>query len=175
MDKFGILAEFDSPKSLLHAAEGVRDSGYKKFDVYTPFPIHGMDDAMGLKPSFMGWIVLLGGTTGLLVGFGLQAWVSTAAYKLVISGKPFFSYQAFIPVTFELMVLLAAFAAVFGMLFVNRLPQWYHSLLKVDDFRKVTSHGFFLCIESSDHQYNSDEVVAFLSKIGGKHIREIEK
>ena len=121
---FGTLAEFDSPKSLMHAAEAVRDAGYKKFDVYSPFPIHGMDDAMGLRPSIMGWLVLGGGITGLLAGFGIQTWVSIFGYKLIISGKPFFSYQAFIPVTFELMVLLSAFGAVFGMFILNKLPEW---------------------------------------------------
>ena len=141
---FGTLAEFDSPKSLMHAAEAVRDAGYKKFDVYSPFPIHGMDDAMGLRPSIMGWLVLGGGITGLLAGFGIQTWVSIFGYKLVISGKPFFSYQAFIPVTFELMVLLSAFGAVFGMFILNKLPEWYHSLLKDDEFKKLLLMVFFL-------------------------------
>ena len=171
---FGTLAEFDSAKSLLHAAQEVRDAGYTNFDVYSPFPIHGMDDAMGLRPTIMGWLVLGGGITGLTVGFGIQTWVSIFGYKLVISGKPFFSYQAFIPVTFELMVLLASFGAVFGMFALNKLPEWYHSLLKDDEFKKVTSHGFFLAIETKDPNYNTKSVESILSKAGSKNIREIE-
>lgn len=171
---FGTLAEFDSPKSLMHAAEAVRDAGYKQFDVYSPFPIHGMDDAMGLRPSIMGWLVLGGGITGLTAGLGIQTWVSIFGYKLVISGKPFFSYQAFIPVTFELMVLLASFGAVFGMFALNKLPEWYHSLLKDSEFKKVTSHGFFLAVESKDPNYNTKKVSEVLKRAGSKNIREIE-
>ena len=111
---YGILAEFKSPLSLLKAAKQVNLAGYTKYDTYTPFPIHGMDDAMGLRPTIMGWLVLGGGITGLTVGFGIQTWVSIYGYKLIISGKPFFSYPAFVPVTFEIMVLFSAFATVFG-------------------------------------------------------------
>ena len=125
---FGVLAEFDSPKSLYHVAQKVRDEGYTKWDAFSPFPIHGMDGAMGLKESILGWIVVIGGAVGLSFGFGLQTWVATTAYKIIVSGKPLFSYQAFVPVTFELMVLFSAFAAVFGMFILNRLPQHYHPL-----------------------------------------------
>lgn len=172
---FGILAEFDSPATLLRAAEEVRDAGYKNFDVYSPFPIHGMDAAMGMKPSFIPWIVLCGGATGLLFAFTLQSWVATAAYRLVISGKPFFSFQAFVPVTFELMVLFSAFSAVFGMFAVNKLPEWYHPLHKMKMFKTATSHGFFLAIESTDKHFNSASTSAFLKKIGGTNVSEVEE
>ena len=99
---FGILAEFGTPSSILKAAKKVNLAGYTKFDTYTPFPIHGMDKAMGLKPSSLGWFVFCGGAFGLLFGFGLQTWVSITAYPVIVSGKPLFSYQAFVPVTFEL-------------------------------------------------------------------------
>ena len=173
-DVFGVLAEFESPAALMKAAEKVRDKGYDYFDVFSPFPIHGMDAAMGLKPSKLPWIVFLGGSFGLLFGFGLQTWVSTTAYKLIISGKPLFSYQAFIPVTFELMILFSAFATVFGMFALNRLPQHYHPLFTVDSFAKVTSHGFFLMIESKSKLFDSNDVQRELVSYGGYNIELVE-
>ena len=122
MNKFQIiLAEFKNPHDLLTAAKSLTKNGYKSFDSYSPFPIHGMDDAMNLKPSILGWIVFLGGSFGLIGGFGMQVFMSLD-YKIIISGKPFASYPAFIPVTFELMILFSAFAAVFGMVSIVWSP-----------------------------------------------------
>jgi len=165
-----VLAEFDSPQSLYKAAKKVRDKGIKAFDVFSPFPIHGMDDAMGLKPSILPWLSLTGGIIGLTVGFCLQAWVATTAYPLVISGKPLFSYQAFVPVTFELMVLIAAFFTVFGMFKLNGLPQPYHPLFKSKNFTKVTTDGFFLAIESE----NVEETTQFIETLGGTNVESIK-
>ena len=167
---FGVIASYKTPGTLLKAAKLIRGKGYKNFDVYSPFPIHGMDDAMGLKPSVLGWIVFIGGTCGLLVGLGLQSWAATTAYPLVISGKPLFSYQAFVPVTFELMVLFAAFSAVFGMFVLNKLPQPYHPYFKSENFLKVTSHGFFLGIEANDEVFNLEKVKQDLIDVGGESI-----
>jgi hypothetical protein len=171
---FGVLAEFDSPKSLFHAAEKVRDAGYSKWDTFSPFPVHGMDRAMGLKESILGWIVAIGGATGLLVGFGLQTWVATTAYKIIVSGKPLFSYQAFIPVTFELMVLFSAFSAVFGMFILNRLPQHYHPLFNNPRFSTATSHGFFIAIEAIDPKFNQSDVEQFMKSSGAIHTEIVE-
>jgi hypothetical protein len=171
---FGILAEFDSPSSLLKAAEKVRDKDYQYFDVFSSFPIHGMDAAMGLKASKLPWIVFIGGLFGLLFGFGLQTWVATTAYPVIISGKPLFSYQAFIPVTFELMILFSAFGAVFGMFALNRLPQHYHPLFKVSSFSTVTSHGFFLMIECKESQFDNNQVQNELKSYGGYNIEVVE-
>lgn len=170
---FGILAEFKSPSSLLKAAESIRDKGYDHYDVYSPFPIHGMDDAMGLKPSKLPWFVFCGGAFGLCFGFGLQTWVSTTAYPLIISGKPLFSYQAFIPVTFELMVLFSAFTTVFGMFALNKLPQHYHPLLTLDSFSSATSAGFFLVIENRSEGFDSDQVKNDLERVGGFNIERV--
>lgn len=170
-----IIAEFDSTKSLIHAATQTRKKGYKHFEVYSPFPIHGMDAAMGIPASKLPWIVLLCGATGLSVGLGLQTWVATSAYKLTISGKPFFSYQAFVPVTFELMVLFSAFGTVFGMLALNKLPQWYNALFKTENFHKVTSHGFFLEIQNKNDQLDVESSSAFLSSIGGENIEVVSE
>jgi hypothetical protein len=174
VETFGILAEFSSPSTLMKAAEQVRDKGYQYFDVFSPFPVHGMDSAMGLKASKLPWIVFVGGMFGLVFGLVLQWWVATTAYPMVISGKPLFSYQAFVPITFELMVLFAAFGAVFGMLVLNGLPRHYHPLFKITSFLSVTSHGFFLMIECKDKQFNSDQVHGELKSYGGYNIEIVK-
>jgi len=169
-----VLAEFKDPSSLLSASEQVKNRGYTVFDAYAPFPIHGIEDAIGMKPTKLGWIVLFGGFLGLTFAFSLQTWVSTRAYPLVISGKPLFSFQAFVPVTFELMVLFSAFFAVFGMFKLNKLPSHYHPLFKSENFKKASSNGFFIAIESSDPLFDQHQVSEFLVSIGGSNIEYIE-
>ena len=150
------------------------DCGYKQFDAHSPFPIHGMDDAMKLKHSKLGWIVLVGGFIGLTGGFGMQTFMSLD-YKIIISGKPFFSYPAFIPVTFELMILISAFFTVFGMFMLNKLPEHYHPIFKSDNFRKATSHGFFISIENSDPGYDQEKIVKLMKSINGTNIEIIKE
>jgi hypothetical protein len=174
MSVYGIIAEFKNPGDLLKAAKATQTEGFKKYDAFSPFPIHGMDDAMSLEGSKLGWIVLCGGAFGLSLGLGLQAWVATTAYPLVISGKPLFSYQAFVPVTFELMILFSAFSAVFGMFALNKLPEHYHPLFTSKNFAKVTSHGFFIGIEANDEKFDVKASADFLKKIGGENIEVIE-
>ena len=169
---FAILAEFNDPSSLMKAAEYFSENNYKKFDTYSPFPIHGMDHAMGLKDSVLGWITLVGGIVGLFGGFGMQLFMSLD-YKIIISGKPFASYPAFIPVTFEIMVLLSAFATVFGMFALNRLPEHSHPLFNSEVFRKVTDNGFFLAVESSDELYDDVELKKIFNKLKATHIEEV--
>ena len=168
-----LLAEFENPQKLLKAATKLSECGYSKYEVYSPFPVHGMDDAMKLSHSKLGWIVLLGGSIGLIAGFSLQTWVSFH-YPLIISGKPFFSYQAFIPVTFELMVLFSAFSAVFGMFALNKLPKHHNPLFKSSYFRKVTSHGFFIGIDSNENGYDRKKLTDLFSTMEVKHIEIIE-
>ena len=124
----GIIAEFDSPATLLKAGVALRDKGYKLFDCHSPFPIHGMDDAMGIKRSPLGYIIAFFAIIGGLIGLGLQTWVHAIAYPLIISGKPYFAWQAYIIVTFALIILFGAFGAVFGMLGLNKLPRYHHPL-----------------------------------------------
>jgi hypothetical protein len=169
-----VLAEFKNPHDLLHAAQKVSKQGYKSFDTYSPFPIHGMDDAMNLKPSKLGWIVLVGGAIGLIGGFSMQTFMALD-YKLVISGKPFASYPAFIPVTFELMVLVAAFSAVFGMFALNKLPQHYHPIFKSKNFKKATSDGFFLGVDSNDKLYKQENVKVFLKELNCISVEVVEE
>ena len=171
---YTVLAEFGSPAELLHAAEKVRDAGYEKFDCHSPFPIHGMDAAMGLKRSPVGYIAgicgLLGGTFAML----LQWWTSTVDYPLVISGKPLFSFQAYIVVTFGLTILGAAFGAVIGMLMVNRLPQWFHGLFYSKNFVRFSNDAFFVSIEAEDPKFEPEQTSKFLESIGGVNVEVVK-
>lgn len=170
----GILAEFADPGELLKAAEQIRDAGYLKFDVHSPFPVHGMDNAMGLKHSPLGYISGIAGFIGCAGAMGLQWWTSAVEYPLVISGKPFFSFQAFIPITFELTILFAAIATVFGMFHLNRLPHLFHNVFYSEQFAKVTDDGFMVSIEADDKKFDPDKTKAFLESIGGTSLEFIE-
>jgi len=171
---FGVLAEFETPRTLYHGCEKVRDAGYKRWDAYTPFPVHGLERAMGIPASKVPWITLAGGLTGASLGFFMQWWMSAVDYPLIISGKPLLSWPAFIPVTFELMILFSALGAVFGMLAINRLPQPYHPLFQSKNFERVTDDKFFIAIESRDPQFDSESTAEFLKSIGGTNIEFIE-
>lgn len=171
---FGALAEFDSASAVYQACEKVRDKGFRKWDAHTPFPVHGLDKAMGAGPSKVPWIVLIMCIIGGTGGFALQAWVSTEGYAMVISNKPLLSWQAFMPVTFELCVLLGAFGAVFGMWAVNRMPEWYHPVFRSHRFAKVTDDKFFISIESADPKFNTEATQAFLKEIGATHVELLE-
>ncbi|MCC5925117.1 MAG: DUF3341 domain-containing protein [Bacteroidetes bacterium] len=172
---FGILAEFKNPGHLMKAAKLTNKAGFKKFDCYSPFPIHGMDDAMGLKPSKLGYIVMGHGLFGFLGGLALQIWTSTIAYPINISGKPFLNLPAFVPVTFELTILLSAFGAVFGMFFLNNMPRHHNPLFNSERFKKVTDDGFFVVIESGDPLYNEERTRKFLEDAGAVHLELIEE
>ena len=168
-----ILAEFENPAQLLHAAEKLKNAGYKKFDCHSPFPIHGMDEAMGMKRSPLGWIVGVVAFIALFGGFTLEWWTSTIEYPLVISGKPFFSYQAYGPVAFALMVLLSAFTALFGMMALNKLPMWYHRFFDSEKTAKITNDGFVVSIDTDDPNFDQIKTKSFLEKIGGKNLEVI--
>lgn len=165
-----ILAEFPNPSALIKAAEGLRDGGYKWFDCHSPFPIHGMDQAMGLKRSPIGWIAGLLAFLGCSAAFILQWWTMAVNYPLVIAGKPYFAYQAYVPVTFALGVLAAAFASLFGMLVINKLPRYHHPIFHSDNFRKVTDDGFFISVESQDTKYERSKTRSLLETLGGNNL-----
>jgi hypothetical protein len=171
--KYGMLAEFSNPAELLEAAKKMHNSGYKDFDCHSPFPIHGMDQAMGLKRSPLGFIVFVVAASALLFGFWLEWWTSTVDYPLVISGKPFFSYQAYGPVAFALMVLTGAFTALGGMLVLNKLPQFFHPLFESSRFEKTMNDGFFISLTSKDEKFDLNNSKKFLEEIGGKNIEVI--
>ena len=171
---YGVIAEFDNPGDLLHAAEKTRDGGHQHFDTFSPFPIHGMDAAMGMGDSKMGWIVLLCGMMGGSGALLMQWWMSAVDYELIIGGKPFASWPAFVPITFELTVLLAAFGAVFGMFALNGLPKLDHPVFKFPRFRKASDDGFFLVIEARDPKFSAAGTLQFMEEIGGKNVTVLE-
>ncbi|MBE0642473.1 MAG: DUF3341 domain-containing protein [Bacteroidetes bacterium] len=170
MKTHALIAAFEHPGALLDAAVRVREAGYTHYDCHSPFPIHGMDDAMGLKRSPVGFIAGGMAALGATIGFSLQTWVTTSAYPLVISGKPMFSWQAYIIITFALFVLFGAFGAVFGMFGLNRLPRLHHPIFHSELLAKASDDGFLISIEASDARFNEEETRAFLASIGGTHI-----
>ncbi len=170
----GILAEFRNPLDLKHAAEKVRDAGYNKFDCHSPFPVHGMDQAMGLKRSKLGFVIAFFAILGGLIGFALQSWTHSIAYPLTISGKPLFAWQAYIIIIFALFVLFGAISAVLGMLHFNRLPRLHHPVFYSENFKKATDDGFFISIESEDSKFSDTETKSFLESIGGDNVELLE-
>jgi Ni/Fe-hydrogenase subunit HybB-like protein len=171
---YGVLAEFATADDLYQACERVRDAGYTRWDAHTPFPVHGLGKAMGLARSPLPWIVLAMGLTGAAAGFILQWWVHTSAYPLVISGKPFFTWPAFIPITFEVAVLFSALGAVFGMLGLNRLPMHHHPLFRSKVFERVSDDAFFISIESWDPRFDASATRKLLESLGARHVELLE-
>lgn len=169
---FGMAAEVPSASALYHAAEKVRDAGFTRWDVYSPFPIHGMDQAMGLRKSWLSALVFFGGLTGLTIAVILTFYPSSIDYPLIVAGKPlgFFTIPAFFPIMFELTILLSAFTATFGMLALNGLPRWNHPMFNWDEFKKVSNDGFFLAIEATDPQFDEKATRALLEELGAKNI-----
>lgn len=169
---YGLVAEFDDPGSVLAAARAVRDAGYQRFDVYTPYPVHGIDRAMGVKPTSLPWIVLVCGLSGTALALLLQWWTNAFDYPFSISGKPLFGVPANIPITFEVTVLLSAFAAFFGMLVLNRLPEHHHPLFELERFARASDDGFFLAIEASDPRFDAVRTRALLQSHTRRPVEE---
>lgn len=169
----GVLAEFKNPKELIDAASTVEKSGYNKYDTYAPFPIHGMEKAMGLKKSPLGWIVLAGAVAGLVGIVALMVWVMAYAYPMNISGKPFINIPIYVPIAFELTVLFSAFAAVFGMFYLNGLPRFHNPLFNVERFKRASDDGFFICIEATDDLFSEEKVSSLFSDAGATHIETV--
>ncbi len=174
-ETYGVLARFDGPGSLLEGCERVRDAGFTRWDAHTPFPVHGLDRAMGMKATVLPWIVLVLGLSGAAGAMLMQWWVAAVAYPLVISGKPFFSWQAFVPVTFEVGVLLAALGAVFGMIGLSRLPMHHHPLFDSTEFERASDDGFFISIESWDPKFNVAQTRQLLDKVGAAHVETVDQ
>jgi len=170
----GLLAEFPDVDSVAKAARGVRRAGFTRWDVHSPFPIHGIDYAMGIRPTILPWIVLGAGLFGLMAGLILQWWTNAVDYKFFISGKPIWSLPANIPVIFETTVLCAAFTAGLGMLALNGLPRWSNPLLKSERFRKVTDDRFFVVIDATDKKFDEVATSQLLNELGATAIERVE-
>jgi hypothetical protein len=171
---FGLVAEYDDPEKLIKAAQAAYDAGYREMDCYTPFPVHGLPEAIGFDDVRVPWIVFIGGVVGAFSGFALQYWVSVYAYPHNVGGRPLFSWPAFIPVTFECMILFAALGAVFGMLILNKLPQPYHPVFNAPRFDRASQDLFFLAIEARDPQYDADSTQEFLRGTGASLVSEVK-
>lgn len=169
---YGIGAEFPTASALYEAAKRVRDAGFKRWDVHSPFPIHGMDDAMGLGKSWLSAPVLAGGITGLLTAAVLEFGPSSIIYPLIVHGKPrnFWTVPAFFPIMFELTVLFSAFTCFFSLLIMNGLPRWHHPVFNWDRFTRATTDGFFLVIEARDPRFTEMEARELLEQSGGQHV-----
>ncbi len=171
--KYGLLAEFETTADALHAAAAVRDAGYRRWDVFTPFPVHGMDEAMGLKSSKVGWFTFLGGVTGYTLGMIMIWWMNAHDYKIAVGGKPLFSPIFAFPVAYECTILLGAFGSLGGMLIMNRLPRLYHPLFKSDRFLQATHDRFFIAIEATDPKFSDTDTRKLLETAGSRHIEEV--
>lgn len=169
----GVYAEFDAVDPLLAACRRVRDAGYVKTDAFTPFPVHGIDKALGIKPTALPWIALGCGLTGTVIGVFMQIFMNTFDYPYIISGKPFFSMPAFIPVSFELTILLASFGAFFGMLALNGLPKFSNPIFTDPGFDRATDDKFFLFIDSADPRFNHKGVAKLLTDVGGVNLVDV--
>ena len=170
---YGVMAEFGDAQSLLEAANKTRDAGYRNIEAYSPFPVHGMAEAVGFHHSRLSAVVLGGGILGGLGGFFMCWYANVISYPLNIGGKPYNSWPAWIPITFECTILLAAFAAVFGMLGLNGLPMPYHPVFNVERFSQASRDKFFLVIQARDPKFDIDEAWNFLEKLGPREVADV--
>ena len=170
---YGLMAEFDHPTELVEAAERARLAGYRRMDAYSPIPIEELNEALGLRPTRLPLLVLLGGIAGCLGGFGLQYWASAIEYTLNVGGRPFNSWPQFIPITFETTVLGAALTCFFGMWVLNRLPQPYHPVFNVAAFTRASTDRFFLCIEATDPRFDRAATQRFLEELHPIGVSEV--
>ena len=177
MDKniYGLLAEFDTPTQMVEAARRIRDAGYTKTDAFSPFPLHEIDEALGIKKSILPFLVLGGGVVGLLTGLGLTYFVHVLEYPIIVGGRPFFSLPSFIPPTYELTILFAAFVAVFGMILLNGLPQPYHPVFNVPRFALATREKFFLVIEKKDEKFDYEKTRSFMESLNPQEVFDVEE
>src|SRR5215510_14589379 len=172
---YGLLAEFNTPSELVNAARRSREAGYTKTDGFSPFPIHEMDEALGVKRSILSFLIFGGGLIGATLGLGMQIYLLAVEYPLNVGGRPYISLPSFIPITFECTVLLAAFTAVFGMLFLNGLPMPYHPVFNVPRFALASRDKFFLVIETSDPNFNYDDTAKFMQELHPQEVYDVDE
>jgi hypothetical protein len=170
---YGLMAEFDDPSALVSAAQRARQQGYRHMDAYSPFPIEELHEAMAMPHTRLPLIVLIGGIVGCLGGYALQYWVSAIENPWNVGGKPLHSWPAFIPVTFECTILVAALSAVLGMLALNGLPMPYHPVFNVSRFALASRNRFFLCIEARDAQFDLEGTRSFLQTLSPREVSTV--
>lgn len=172
---YGLIAAFDTTPALYHACEQVRDAGFKQWDALTPFPVHGLDAAMGMRRSKVPRFSLLGGLTGFTTGMTLIWFTGAVDYKLIVGGKPYFSPMFAFPVSYELTILFTAFATIAGMFILNKLPMHYHPVQKTPQLTRLLDDRFHIVIEANDPKFNATATRDLLAKIGGQDIAELEE
>lgn len=172
---YGLMAEFDTPEDLLAAARHAYADGYRRMDAYSPFPVEGLAEAMGIRRTHIPLLVLIGGIIGAIGGYLLQYYASVVSYPLNIGGRPLNSWPAFVPVTFEMTILIAALFAVLGMLALNGLPRPHHPVFNVSRFERASNDKFFLCIEASDRRYDGERTRQFLRSIASREVMDVER
>jgi len=170
---YGLIAEFEDPNALIVATQRAHQAGYRRMDAYSPYPIEELHEALGARHTRLPLIVLIGGLCGCLGGYSLQYWVATVAYPVNIGGRPFHSWPAFIPITFECTILVAALSAVLGMLALNGLPMPYHPVFNVSRFALASRNRFFLCIEAKDPQFDLDGTRRFLETLEPREVNTV--
>ncbi len=173
-DLYGVVAEFDTPEAVIDAANAAREAGYKKMDAYTPFPVNGLDEALGMTNTRLGWVVLFMGIAGGVTAFAVQYFANAVYYPINIGGKPLNAWPNFIIITFECTILFAAFTAGLFMLARNGLPRPYHSIFNTPNFAAATRDHFFLCIEATDAQFDAGKVRSFMETLSPLRVSEVE-
>lgn len=171
----GVMAEYSEPEALIEGIQKIRGLGYKQMEAYTPFPVEGLTEALGRPKTKIQWVILTGAICGGTGAFLFQCWTLMSSYPLNLGGRPAFSWPAFMPVTFELTVLSAAFTAVIGMLVLNGLPQPYHPVFNVKEFDAASKDKFFLCVESGDPKFNVETLKSALKNAGAEAVYEVEE
>ena len=170
---YGLAAEFDSPTALVQAARQAHEAGYRRMDAYSPFPVEGLPEALGFHRTKMPMLILIGGITGALSGFALQYYCAVISYPINVASRPLNSWPSWIPVTFELTVLIASLTAVFGLLALCGLPMPYHPLFHVPRFSRATRDSFFLCIEAADPRFERTATKDFLTGLNPREVSEV--
>lgn len=171
---YALIAEFETPADVMQAARAVRIAGFRRWDVHTPFPIHGMDGAMGIKNSKVGYFSFVGGVIGLTIGMSMIWFMNKYDYPIIVGGKPLFSPLFAFPVSYELTILLASFGTLLGMCFLNRLPKLYNPIFKSQRFTRASDDRFFVVIEASDPKFSATETRKLLENLGSKSIELVE-
>jgi hypothetical protein len=171
---YGLMAEFIEPHELLHAAEAAHAAGYRRMDAYSPLPIEGLSHALGFSETRLPLLILAGGILGGLLGYGLQYWINVIEFPYNIGGRPYHSWPAFIPVTFETTILGASLTAVLGMLALNGLPMPYHPAFNLPEFNLASQHRFFLCIEARDRNFDLPVTQEFLESLHAVKVTAVE-